>query len=168
MDRKKYGWTEKGIVGFIFMPLGLIFLIVGAIIVASHSVDAEGRLAFLICFVGMGAVFLLIGLVLLLIDIRRRRRWRKAYEGGFHVMGKVADIRTNTRVNVNGTHPSAVEVHYTDPDTDIVHVYFSRYLYVNVADLLKSDEVPVYIDRDDSRFGFVDIDAVLPEMRIHG
>jgi len=60
-----------------------------------------------------------------------------------------------------------VECHYTDPFTGIAHVYFSRYLYTDVTDLLKSDVVPVYIDRMDDRVGFVDIDAVLPEIRVH-
>jgi len=36
-----------------------------------------------------------------------------------------------------------------------------------VTKLLKSDTVPVYIDRYNENIGFVDIDAVLPERRIH-
>ena len=63
-------------------------------------------------------------------------------------------------------HPSVVEVHYTDPDTGTVHVYYSRYLYVNVGDMLTGEEVPVYLDRD-SGTGFVDIDAVLPKIEVH-
>ena len=33
--------------------------------------------------------------------------------------------------------------------------------------LLKAEKVPVYIDRYNENIGFVDIDAVLPEIRIH-
>ena len=167
MRKRKYGWTEKGILGFIFSPLGLVFLAVGIAVVQSDTLDAEERLAFLICFVGVGALFLLTGAVLLLMDLRRRAAQRAAYEGGHYVMGKVAGYRTNERVNMNGSHPVTVEVHYADPDTGVVHVYYSRYLYVNVGDLLLSDEVPVYLNRGDSRIGFVDIDAVLPTIEIH-
>lgn len=163
---KKTGWTEKGIVGFIFAPLGLIFLIVG--ILAHRSIaQPDDRLAFMICFIGLGGVFFTVGLVLLLIDLRRRARLRAAFESGYRVMGKVAGFRVNTRVNVMGIHPTVMEVHWTDPDTGTVHVYFSRYLYVNVQDLLTDDEVPVYIDRDDYRVGFVDVDAVLPKIEVH-
>jgi len=69
-----------------------------------------------------------------------------------------------------------VEVHWTDPDTGTVYVFHSRYLYVNVEPLLTGDalkdslrfEVPVYLDRGDVRVGFVDIDAVLPRIEVHG
>ena len=163
---KKYGWTEKGIVGMIFTPLGLIFLIVGAVVIRFNAVAPEERLAFLISFVGVGAVFFLVGLILLAIDLWRRRRQRSAYEGGHYVMGKIAGVKTITQVNMPSGHPVAVEVHYADPDTGTVHVYYSRNLYVNVGDMLMGEDVPVYIDRD-SGAAFVDIDAVLPEIEVH-
>ena len=163
---KKYGWTEKGIIGGIFIPLGLIFLGVGAFVIRTEGVEPEERLAFLISFVGIGAVLFCVGLVLLMLDILRRRKQRAAYEGGHFVMGKTAGIRTITRVNMPWGHPVVVEVHYKDPDTGTVHVYYSRYLYVNVGDMLAGEEVPVYLDRD-SGTGFVDIDAVLPKIEVH-
>ncbi len=174
-DMKRYGWTEKGIIGGIFAPFGLIFLVVGLLFNGSVQASDE-RLAFLICFVGIGGVFLAVGLVLLGMELRRRARQRAAYEGGYCVMGRVAGCRVNTRVNVNGTHPMVVEVHWTDPDTGTVHVFYSRNLYFNVEPLLTGNalkdslrfEVPVYLDRGDKRVGFVDIDAVLPRIEVHG
>ena len=165
MEKKKYGWTEKGIIGFIFIPMGLIFLIVYAIIEQAGAADAYERLAFMISFGGIGAAFFLIGVVLLYLDLRRRRKQRMAYEGGYKVMAKIAGVKSNNHVNMNGTHPVRVECHYTDGD--VAHVYYSRYLYVNVADLLTADEVPVYLDRMDDSVGFVDIDAVLPSIKVH-
>ena len=167
MDNKKYGWTEKGILGFIFTPLGALFVIIGVVMLKVGAVDPEERIAFLISFVGVGAAFFLVGAVLLLIDLRRRRRLRAAFEGGYCVTGVVAGYKANTRVNMMGSHPIMVEAHYTDPDTGVVHVYYSRYLYVNVSDLLTSGEVPIYIDRNDNRVGFVDIDAILPTIEVH-
>ncbi len=164
---KKYGWTEKGIVGMIFAPLGLVFLIVGALVTRLGAVEPNERLAFLICFVGVGAVFFLVGLILLGLELNRRARQRAAFEGGRYVMGRIVGSRIHTQVNLFGTHPVSYEVHYADPDTGVVHVYFSRYLYINADDLLASDEVPVYIDRSDSQVGFVDIDAVLPKVEVH-
>ena len=165
--RKKYGWTEKGIIGLIFTPMGVLFLTIGLVLCGRQGFDREERLAFLFSFVGVGGVFLLTGAVLLALDLRRRARQRAAYEGGYVVRAKIAGVRTNSRVDVNGRHPVTVECHYTDPATGIAHVYFSRYVYVNVADLLQSDEVPLYLDRSDESAGFVDIDAILPEIRVH-
>ncbi len=167
-DHKKYGWTAKGIIGMIFSPMGLLFLTLG--ILFWHfkiGDDPEAPEIFLYTFGGMGAVFLIVGLVLLLMDIRRRALLRRAYESGHYVMAQIAGINEQKNVNMNGRYPNTVECHYTDPDTGIVHIYYSRYLYINVSDLLQSDQVPVYIDRMNDRIGFVDIDAVLPEIRVH-
>ena len=166
--QKKYGWTEKGILGMVFLPLGLLFLPLGILFwYFQVGDDPESPQIFLYTFGGMGAAFLLAGLVLLLLDVRRRAQLRRAYEGGYSVMAKIAGVNAQYNVKINRTYPSVVECHYTDPDTGIVHVYFSRYLYVSVDNLLQSDQVPVYIDRTDDRIGFVDIDAVLPEIRVH-
>ena len=84
---KKYGWTVKGILGMIFSPMGLLFLTMG--ILFWHfkiGDDPEAPEIFLYTFGGMGAVFLIVGLVLLLADIRRRALLRRAYEGGHYVM----------------------------------------------------------------------------------
>ena len=82
-------------------------------------------------------------------------------------MAKIADVSTQKNVNMNGQSPYVVECHYTDPATGTVHVYYSRYLYIDVSDLLQSDQVPVYIDRMNEKIGFVDIDAVLPKIQVH-
>ena len=166
--RKKYGWTAKGILSLVFLPMGLLFLPLGVgLWSAGVGDDPEDPLIFLLVFGGMGALFLLAGLILLLLDLRRRHLLRRAYEGGYSVQAKIAGMKDITSVNMNGGHPSQLECHWTDPATGVVHVYYSRYLYHHVTDLLTSDEVPVYIDRMDERIGFVDIDAVLPEIRVH-
>ena len=169
-NRKKYGWTVRGILGFVFAPMGLLFLTLGLLFwyfrVGDEPEDPE---IFLYVFGGMGAAFLLIGLILLGMDLYRRARLRRAYEGGYCVMAKIAGRNTVESVSFhNGRHPCVVECHYTDPATGTVHVFYSRYLNIQVWDLLKADEVPVYLDRMDQRVGFVDIDAVLPEIKVHG
>ena len=167
-ERRKYGWTVKGIVGMIFAPLGFFFLAMGLLFwhfrVGSKP---EDPMIFLSVFGGGGAIFFAVGLGLLLSDIRRRTRMRRAYENGHYVMARITGVHEQRNVNMNGRSPTVVECHYTDPDTGIVHVYHSRYLYTDLSDLLQSDQVPVYIDRMDDRVGFVDIDAVLPEIRVH-
>ena len=168
MEKKKYGWTAKGIVAFCFIPMGLLFLPLGLLLwhyKAGNNPD--GPEIFLYSFGGMGLVFLLIGLGLLLADLHRRALLRRAWEGGYYVMAKIAGTEYRNNVNINGRCPVVVEAHYTDPDTGVAHVWFSRFLYVNVGDLLQSEEVPVYIDRMNGDVGFVDVDAVLPQIRVH-
>lgn len=169
MEKKKYGWTALGIVGMIFLPMGLVFLPLGiALWYAKAGRQPEDPQIFLYVFGGLGLVFLLAALVLTGLELRRRALLRRAYEGGNFVMAKIAGVQARNNVNMNGRHPVVVEAHYTDPATGIAHIWYSRYLYMDVSDLLTSDEVPVYIDRTDSNIGFVDIDAVLPQIRVHG
>ena len=91
---------------------------------------------------------------------------RRAFEGGYAVMGKVAGVRERTNINTGGRHPLVVECHFIHPDTGEAHVCFSRYLYFDPGDLLKTDEVPVYIERM-GKGVFVDIDAVLQRVVVH-
>ncbi len=164
--RKKFGWTEKGIIGFVYCPMGAVFLLLGLLLYRFLPEENEARRVFLCCFGGLGAVFLVIGAVLLGLDLRRRARWRRAYEGGVCVRGTIAGFAGNTRVNVNGRSPLRAECHYTDPDTGTLHIYYSRYLYFHPEGLTGA-EVPLYLDREDIGNGFVDIDAVLPKVVFH-
>ena len=169
MEKKRYGWTALGIIGFIFTPIGLLFTVLGAVLGKAKSVTWKGPqdpIIFLAVFGGIGGLFLLLGLAFLFADFRRRRLLRRAYEGGNRVDATITGITEISNVNMVNGHPSVVECAYTDA-SGVVHIYRSRYLYNHVAKLLQSDTVPVYIDRDNENIGFVDIDAVMPEIRIH-
>ena len=166
---RKLGWTVYGILGFIFAPMGLLFLLIGLLVGQSEKIRWKGDgdpAIFIGVFCGIGGLFLLLGLGFLAADLRRRHLLRRAYEGGNCVDAQILGVTSQRNVNVNGNHPRMIEAAWTDPD-GVVHVYRSRYLYLDVAKLLKSDTVPVYIDRYNENIGFVDIDAVLPEIRIH-
>ena len=80
---------------------------------------------------------------------------------------KILGVTEQSSVNMMGGHPRMVEAAWTDPN-GVVHIYRSRYFYTNVEKLLTAETVPVWIDRYNENIGFVDIDAVLPEIRIHG
>ena len=168
--RKKMGWTAKGLIGLIFASIGAIFLPIGLVVSRSAAVSWQRRddlTAFRAVFCGIGGLFMLIGLVFLGLELYRRYRLQRAYNEGNCVEAQILGVTAQTNVNMNGSHPRVVECAWTD-DNGVVHVYRSRYLYTDVKKLLKSETVPVYIDRYDNRIGFVDIDAVLPEIRIHG
>lgn len=167
--RKKLGWSVYGILGFVFAPMGLLFVLLGAGLGMAQSVSwkqPEDPVIFLSVFGGIGGIFLLIGLVFLALDLRRRHLLQRAYDSGNCVEAEIIGVTSRNNVSMPSGHPRMVECAWTDP-SGVVHVYRSRYLYIDVTKLLKSDKVPVYIDPYNERIGFVDIDAVLPEIRIH-
>ncbi|MBE5807040.1 MAG: hypothetical protein E7317_01695 [Clostridiales bacterium] len=168
MRQKRFGWTVRGILGAIFLPLGLIFLALGVLLWRfGAGTGPDDPQIFLYAFGGEGLVFAVAGACLLCLDMRRRARLRDAYEGGHCVMADITGVVEQRHVRVNGRHPFVVECRYTDPSTGDVHIYHSRYLYVDVTDLLRSAQVPVYTDRRSFDTGFVDIDAVLPAIKTH-
>ena len=59
-EKKKFGWTAKGIVGMIFTPMGLIYTVLGVLLwYFKAGDDPEDPVVFLCVFGGIGAVFLL-------------------------------------------------------------------------------------------------------------
>ena len=167
--RKKMGWTVFGILGFVFAPMGLLFLMTGFLVGRDGYIHWRGNgdpVIFTAAFCGIGGLFLLLGLGFLAVDVRRRYLLRRAYDGGNCVEAQILGVVTQRNVNMPYGPPRMVETAWTDPN-GVVHVYHSRYVNVDVTKLLKSTTVPVYIDRYNENIGFVDIDAVLPEIRIH-
>ena len=168
MNERKFGWTEKGILGMIFSPLGAFFLLLGLVLYSAEAGhNSEDPMIFLCAFGGMGGAFLLTGLTVLGLDVRRRNAMRRALDSGDYVLASIAGVQQRLNVNTGGTHPCVVECHYKNPDTGETHVFFSRYLYFDPTDMFTSQEVPVYLDRMNEKIAFVDIDAVLPKVVMH-
>ncbi len=167
--RKKMGWTVYGILGFVFAPIGFLFLMIGLIVSQSGTVNWKGNddpAIFIAVFCGIGGLFLLSGSGFLAVETRRRYLLRRAWESGNCVDAQILGVVAQCNANMPYGQPRMIEAAWTDPN-GVVHVYHSRYLKTDVTKLLKSGTVPVYIDRYNESVGFVDIDAVLPEIRIH-
>ena len=158
---KKLGWTVWGILGLVFTPIGILFLPIGWLAGKSASFRVTGNLdMFRYTFIGVGALFLLLGLGFLFLDLRRRHRLRQAYDGGNAVDATVLAVRVIPNVRMNGRHPVVIECAYTDAYGE-QRLYRSRYLYSVPKEDLIGKTVPVYVDRMDESIGFVDVDAVL-------
>lgn len=167
--KKNFGWTVYGIIGFIFAPMGALFTAIGLFVgqrMDNRWHSPEEPVIFRAVFCGVGGIFLLLGLVFLFVELRRRYLLQRAYSCGNCVDAQVLGMVTQKNVSTFQGQPRMLEAAWTD-GSGVVHVYRSRYLYTDVTRLLKSDTVPVYVDRFDESIGFVDIDAVLPEIRVH-
>ena len=186
--KKKFGWTAFGLIGSIFAPMGLLVVILGAVLGQSTNArwkTASDPVIFTAVFCSVGGLFLVLGLVFLALDLRRRYLLRRAYVSGNRVEAEILGMAEpqsgnmfsgSTRVMqaeasrkeqmAFSTGPRVLEAAWTDAN-GVAHIYRSRYLHSNVEKLLKSNIVPVYIDRYNEDIGFVDIDAVLPEIRVH-
>lgn len=150
----------------IFLPIGLLFLVLGVLFHWFNvGEDPEDPVIFLTVFGGLGLSFTAVGGVLLAADVKRRKAAMRAIDSGRKVMGTVSGIRMITHVNRGTMNPYQVEVHWQD-EAGVMHIFRSRYLYFNPEGILTSDQVPVYLEENGGG-SFVDIDAVLPEIRMH-
>ena len=163
-ENRKLGWTVKGILGMIFVPLGALILVLGYLMLHSFGTvyHPSEELMIRIVFYGEGLAFLVIGAVLLLLDLHRRKNIRFALDRGNYVTATAAAVSRITSIRVRHEHPYVLECHYTDPVTGEKHVYKSRYLYSDPSGLI-GREVRVYVDDYQDKYYYVDVDEILPK-----
>lgn len=161
---RKFGWQVKGILGLVFVPIGLLYAVLGFTLWMLKAGDEpEEPLVFLCVFGGIGLILLLAGLPLLLSDLKRRRSQRRAYESGRSIPAVVTGAQMIRKVTRNFTHPWTVECTFRNPDTGREQVCQSRYVFFDPREQLMGKEVPVYLDPVTDQYVFADIDAVLSE-----
>jgi len=114
----------------------------------------------------MGLLFFSLGLVFLITLGNQKKNARRLLENGNYVVAEIFDISQNYNVSVNNKHPFVVSCKYEAVD-GTVHIFKSRYLYFNPEPLLKNNVVRVYVDNDNFKKYYVDIDEVLPTIVEH-
>ena len=98
--RRKMGWTVKGIIGFIFAPMGLLFVLIGWFVGKSLNFSweyANDSVIFQSVFCGIGGLFLIIGIALLAADLWRRHLLQRAYDGGNCVEADIIGVMAQNK-----------------------------------------------------------------------
>ncbi len=171
--KREPGYTPNAldIIGMIFAPLGGVLILVGRIITGlaeRHPENTTGdpRLFFWI-FGGIGAVFLILGIIFLALMLRRRAIHKRIFAEGYYVMATVTSVMPDYNIRINGKCPYFAECSYTDPETGILHLFRSRNIFFDPTAILMDARVPVYIEKGNYRHYYVDVDSLLPEVRRH-
>ena len=81
-------------------------------------------------------------------------------------MAEIAETKINYNVRINGKSPYVVECQYWDMAGN-AHIFKSRCLYFNPEPLFKDRMVRVYVEGDNYKNYYVDIDEVLPRVIRH-
>ena len=152
------------IIGIVFSFMGAIFLLTGTIIYC--QLDERDAIPFLLIFGGIGLLFLVIGLIFLIIEIRKKTWNTKLLRSGNYIMAEISEVRMNYAVNVNGRYPFIVVCRYQDMLGN-VHMFKSRNLYFDPSGLFKDQNVKVYVDGEEFKHYYVDIDEILPNIIEH-
>lgn len=162
--KAKMGLTVLLMVSIIFSFAGIIFILVGGII-PSENIEGDAG-AFRAIFCGLGAVLLIVGVLCLCLEVRTRVRNNRLISSGQYIMAEISEITMNYTVSVNRSHPYIVICRYQDMYGNI-HLFRSRNLFFDPAPLLKDQMVRVYVEGEDYKHYYMDIDEVLPKVIRH-
>ncbi len=168
MDRRRRSY-EPGplfVVGLVFLLFGISALLV-ALPVLLHVKNADPDVRFLpFIFLGLGIIFLIVGITCMTVLCRRRSRNEQLVKNGFYVTARVRDIYPNENVRINGRSPFVLECHYKDPTTGTVHVFKSENIMFYPIDA-KDTDIRVYVDPQNPDRYYVDTSNLTDSVIIH-
>lgn len=165
MERKvKAGMSAMLIVGIILSAFGVGFLTAG-IVVFVGSRDEVGKILLMV-FGIVGLLALFAGLICLVKEIRKRSRQKKILENGNYVMAEFFDTQLDYHINVNGRCPYFARFRYQDAQGN-VHIFKSRNMFIDPETLMKDNMVKVYVDGENYKYYYVDIDEIMPKVYEH-
>lgn len=146
-------------VGIIFTIMGSLFFILGIIFgFATYfsGIFFRELLLFPLVFGGIGFLFLIIGIILLIHSGKRKKRRLQLMKDGERIWAEVTECYIDRTLRVNGRHPYYLELRYHDPFSGRNMVFTSGAIHNPNSYLGR--QLPVYIDRNDPEHYYVDTD----------
>lgn len=156
VEKKKTGLGGLGIAGLILSFMGAVYLILGVSLWIHIEEDAK---IIGIIFTAVGALLLLLGLLFLMLVLKKHRNTQKLVESGRYIWGDVVDCVPNYNVRVNGRHPYRLIVQYRDA-MGTIHIFKSRDIYTYIVPEALKRKVKVYITEDYKHY-YVDAEDAL-------
>ncbi|TBU85601.1 DUF3592 domain-containing protein [Phytopseudomonas dryadis] len=112
---------------------------------------------------GIGLVFLLIGLAIVLPPLFGKRRSVQLLATGTPVQAEVVDVELNETLTINGRNPYRIVAQWLNPQTNKLHVFRSANLWFDPGPYISDSQVTVMIDPNKPRRYSMDI-RFLPEL----
>lgn len=162
--KPKYSMTGLLLAGIILVFIGAFFFIEGFTHFASTDKPQFYNIEEAYSSCGVGAVCLITGAACLFFEFKRRIRTKELFNAGNYIMAEIVDIIINYLIGVPANfplgHPYIVVCRYKDAKTE-EHTFYSRNLYFDPKPFLKEKMVKVYIQDEDFKPYYVDIDEIL-------
>lgn len=115
-----------------------------------------------IVFITMGAIFVLVGIIPLLVMTKKNSRKKKIIAAGYSIYATVESIGYNTSYSVNGQHPYVIYCTYRDDYKDIIYRFKSDNLWTNPEYIIQpGSEIRIFVNKDDYSKYHVDTESAL-------
>ena len=159
------------IIGMIFTPLGALLLIAGAATIPlfkAHPEAINGEpVIFHSVFIGIGAVYVILGIVFLHISSKKYKKLQEAYDSGNYILARFNNANQDTNIRMYNRRPFIAEFEYFDQFTGIMHIYKSQPILFDPTHSLTGRDVRVYIHPDDPECYYVDMDEIMSNVQMH-
>lgn len=117
-----------------------------------------------VIFLGMGAVFALIGTLPLIIMYLRRKSGQRLLREGMPVSARISEVVMNTMISINGRSPFQIVAQVHDGTENTVKQYHSHNIGFDPAPFINQEFVTVYVDTKNPEKYFMDI-SFLPKVK---
>ena len=111
----------------------------------------------------MGAVFFLIGGIMLIVTRLKNRTEQYLKQYGTPIETKFQSVILTKRLEVNGRNPFCILSQWQNPSTSEVHVFKSNNIWYDPTDYIKDRSIIVYIKTNNPKKYFMDL-SFLPEV----
>lgn len=113
---------------------------------------------------GMGIIFTLVGIIPLIVMMRKKKKQKEVLERGYVIQATVTDIQQNRNYSVNGRHPYVIYCSYKDMGQDVTYKFKSENLWTDPTGVLPpGSTVGVYVMPNDYSRYYVDAQRVLEQ-----
>jgi hypothetical protein len=115
----------------------------------------------IVCF--MGLVFAAIGLSMIFVRARGRKRSEWLHRHGQRMKTSFKGVELNTSVRVNGRSPYHIISQSSDPASNTVRVFESENIWFDPSEYIKGETIDVLVDPKNPKKYVMDI-SFLPEL----
>ena len=127
------------------------------------NVDVDESSMMMWIFVGMGILFFLIGLIPLLISLKKKNSRKKIRELGKEIIARYVDIVQNTMYTVNGKNPYNIICEWDNPSDGKTYRFKSENIWFDPYNVITNKHIEyfkVYIDPNNMKKYVVDISTL--------
>lgn len=126
----------------------------------SKIISSSGSIVIVLVFIPIGGVFALLGFILIIQKIISDSSRDKLIQNGERYIGVITNIALNNYVKINGRHPFKAECEVIDPYSGEKSLYSSDSVMNDISYLI-GREVTVYVDSNNKKKYYVDIDELI-------
>lgn len=106
---------------------------------------------------GMGSVFFLIGLSIILFGASKNKKVKYLKEKGTPVVAKFQSVEVNPRIEFNGKNPYQICAQWINPATSKLHIFNSDNIWFDPTNHIDREEITVLIEEGNPSKYHVDI-----------